>query len=40
MERNLRLLQQEQMNCLKIKYDQFAVEKEELEKEIENFKAQ
>lgn len=30
MERNLRLLQEEQMNSLKIKYDQFSVEKEEL----------
>lgn len=34
MERNLRLLQQEQMNSLKTKYDQFTAEKEELEREI------
>lgn len=38
MEKNLHLVQDEQINSLKIKCDQIAGEKDELEREIENLK--
>ena len=40
MQKNLHLVQEEQINSLKNKCDQMATEKDELEKDIQNLKFQ